>query len=233
MKPLGKAVKEAKYQCNLSESCPAGSLKGLQIHTTPSSRNFSNFSAIQRRIGWNISKKASKRERLRVDRKKLNVGDLFGRESSFLRNYKKKVKFDPLSLPDICEVVNITKDGRTVKVARTVDGRVFKRDPDNIKKCVAQKGKQRNVSSKEGHVQESNQKPQNESKSIEEEGKEGGDRLCVTEREGIKKDPIRSKVDKYSGEIKGRKIPRRSDREPIPNPRYFNDSMQTYGIRKR
>jgi hypothetical protein len=50
-----------------------------------------------------------------------------------LRNYRKSSKFDPVFLPEHCEIVECSDDGQFLTIERKRDGRIFKRHPDGVK----------------------------------------------------------------------------------------------------
>ena len=50
-----------------------------------------------------------------------------------LRNHKRTSKFDPIFLPESCEIVGRSTNGRFLTVERKGDWRIFKRHPDDVK----------------------------------------------------------------------------------------------------
>ncbi|CAB3982296.1 hypothetical protein LOTGIDRAFT_156980 [Paramuricea clavata] len=53
-------------------------------------------------------------------------------DAVMLRNYTKSSKFDPVFLPQHCEI-ECSDDGQCLTIERKRDGRIFKRHPDDVK----------------------------------------------------------------------------------------------------
>ena len=54
-------------------------------------------------------------------------------DTVLLRNFQKCSKFDPIFMPQLCEVLDIKCNGRRVTIERKRDGKIFKRHPDDLR----------------------------------------------------------------------------------------------------
>ena len=241
MKPLGKAMKVAKYD-RISEKSALQNLLN-DCRDTPHPATGVPPASILFRDGMNgifprrcvteidvkdARKKDSSMKRDRQDRlnaSKFCSNDRFLKgETALLRNYRRTSKFDTFFSPEKCEIMHVSNGGKVITVQRKVDGNIFKRHPDDLKRCVAEEEYRCATGESEWEALNNwHDILQSGNQHLEEDI---GEKEVVGE--GRSSTEYHDEGELESIDNATHVVPRRSARERRPNPRYYNDNVQTY-----
>ena len=143
-------------------------------------------------------------------------------ETVLLRNYIRTSRFDPFFSPEKCEIIQVSNNGWVITVQRKVDGKTFKRHPDDLKRCVSSQEHEYVTGGSEWEtLNEWNEIPRGGNQYFEED---------IGEKKVVGEDSV-STESLDEGELQSidnatHAVLRHPARERRLNPRYYNDNVQ-------
>ena len=196
--------------CNWSDTCRCA-IQGWLMHFLPKEEGIRRTNPIgptKRQVT-----KARKRNRKKKSSKYLQTSNLDIDDNVLISNYSRTKKFDPIFQATPSTVTTTENDGRTITI-ETPDGQQLKRHPDDIKLYNSYHSPKKEETS-ESTIQEK-------------------DMLCKWHR--IWQAPYNSDYyeagnddrDENYWEEAPQPIIRRSNRQRIPNRKYYNENFRPY-----
>ena len=150
-------------------------------------------------------------------------------DAAMLRNYRKSSKFDPIFLPEHCEIVECSDDGRFLTIEIKRNGRIFERHPDDVKGYHGPRDTvmERNVMSEEAIENGEWHRWFEQCRPKVDDSYESGNQDEEDNQESNHVEPGHENGGEVSSttDFPGSGISRRSQRLRKPNPRYIDYEM--------